>query len=58
MQNEDGTILIHGIVEDFDKDVKVTFTLAPKNINESNGSEVGYTVTNDISEEVFDYKLN
>ena len=57
-QNEDGTILIHGIVEDFDKDVKVTFTLTPKNINESNGSEVGYTVTNDISEEVFDYKLN
>ena len=43
---------------DFDKDVKVTFTLTPKNINESNGSEVGYTVTNDISEEVFDYKLN
>ena len=57
-QNEDGTILIHGIVEDFDKDVRVTFTLTPKNINESNGSEVGYTVTNDISEEVFDYKLN
>lgn len=57
-QNEDGTILIHGIVEDFDKDMKVTFTLTPKNINESNDSEVGYTVSNDISEEVFDYNLD
>lgn len=52
---ENGIIEVKGILEGYSDSKLITFTLNKKMLSESTGSEVGYTVSNDISEEVFDY---